>query len=69
MNFRQKIAVAVMDVLMLGELCFSIYVAHKNPEEFTPVFFKYFLGMLIPTLIVTRIVVKKLRTPEPPVES
>lgn len=64
MNFHQKIAVVVMDVLMLAELCLAMYVAHNHPENFTPVFFKIFLGLLIPTLIVTRVVVKRLRTPD-----
>ena len=69
MNFHQKIAVAVMDILILGELCFGMYMAHNNPENFTPVFFKSFLVLLIPTLIVARFVVKRLRSPEAPVES
>ncbi len=69
MNFQQKIAVAVMDVLILAELCFAMYIAHNHPENFTPLFFKYFLGMLIPTLIVSRFVIKRLRTSEVPVES
>ena len=64
MNFQQKIAVVIMDVLILAELCFGMFMAHNNPESFTPVFFKSFLGMLIPTLIVARIVIKRLRTPE-----
>ena len=69
MNFHQKIAVAVMDFLMLAELGFAMYLAHNNPENFTPIFLKSFLGMLIPTLIVARIAIKRLRTPEAPVES
>lgn len=69
MNFHQKIAIAVMDVLMLAELCFAMYMAHNNPENFTPVFLKTFLILLIPTLIAARVVVKRLRTPEVPVES
>jgi len=68
MNPHQKIAVAVMDVFILAELCLSMFMAHSHPENFTPVFFKIFLGMLIPTLIVARMVVRKLRTPEPTIE-
>jgi len=69
MNARQKIAVAVMDVLMLAELCLAMYWANNNPENFTPVFLKSFLVMLIPTLIIARFAVKRLRSPEVPVES
>jgi len=61
--------VVVMDVLMLAELCFAMYFAHNNPENFTPVFLKSFLVMLIPTLIIARFVVKRLRSPEELVES
>jgi len=68
MNVHQKIAVAVMDGLMLAELCFAMYMAHNNPDNFTPVFLKSFLILLIPTLIVARFVVKRLRTPEAQVE-
>jgi len=69
MNLHQKIAIAVMDILMLAELCFAMYMAHNNPENFTPVFIKTFLILLIPTLIIGRVVVKRLRTPEASVES
>lgn len=69
MNAHQKIAVVVMDILMIAELCVAMYLAYNNPEYFTPVFIKSFLVMLIPTLIVAWVVVKRLRTPEAPVES
>jgi hypothetical protein len=68
MNFPQKVAVAIADVAVLGELALSIYLANKDLMNFTPVFFKYFLGMLIPTLILAKIVIKRLRTQEPPGE-
>ena len=69
MNLQQKIAVAVMDVALLVELCISMYFAQKNPENFTPVFFKYFLIMVIPTLVLAMIVVKILRSREPEIKT
>jgi hypothetical protein len=69
MNFHQKIAVVIVDVVVLAELCVSMFMAYNNPENFTPVFFKSFLGMLIPTLILARIAIKRLGTQETPVES
>lgn len=69
MNFQQKIAVAVMDVALLVELCISMYFAQKNQENFTPVFFKYFLIMVIPTFVLAMIVVKILRSREPEIET
>ena len=30
----------------------GMYMAAQNPEEFTPVFFKVFFSLLVPTLIL-----------------
>jgi hypothetical protein len=62
MNFQQRITVAIMDVLILVELCFSIYLANRDPENFTPLFFKTFLPMVIPTLILAKLFIRKLRS-------
>jgi hypothetical protein len=64
MNTRQKIGVVVVDVLVLIELGISIYRANKNPDLFTPIFIKTFFVLVIPTLILARIVIKRLRTIE-----
>jgi len=68
MNFRQKVGVAVLDVLVLVELAVSIYFANRNPADFASVFFLMFFSLLIPTLIVARFVIKGLRTKEPDAE-
>lgn len=65
MNFQQKMVVAVMDIAMIVELCVAMYIANHHPESFTATFCAYFFSMLIPTLIVARIMVKRLRTPLP----
>jgi hypothetical protein len=64
MNIRQKIGVAVLDVVILIELGISIYLANKTPELFTPIFMKTFFVLAIPTLVLARIVIKRLRTIE-----
>ncbi len=64
MNFRQKVAVIAMDVMIIAELCISIIFANQDVENFNPIFFKYFFSMLIPTLIIARIAVKRLRSKE-----
>ena len=51
MNMRQTLAIVVMDVLMLTELVVSLYLASRQPDEFTPVFMKTFFAMLAPTLL------------------
>jgi membrane protein CcdC involved in cytochrome C biogenesis len=64
MNIKQKIAVAVINILILAELCISMYFGAKNPDNLTSVFFKLFFGMLIPTLIISRFIVKRLKSDE-----
>ncbi len=65
MNFRQKVAVGILDILILAELSASIYFANRSSEDFTGVFFTYFFSMVIPTLILARIVIKRLRSQDP----
>ncbi len=65
LNVRQKIVVAVMDVFMIAEVFLAIYWAHQDPENFSPLFFKYFFAMLIPTLLLAWLVARKFRTPKP----
>jgi hypothetical protein len=62
MNLRQKIAVAVLDILMIVELAVAMYFAHRNPDNFTLVFFKVFLSALIPTFAVGWLAIRKLRS-------
>lgn len=69
MNFRQKVGVAILDVIILVELAVSIYFANRNPGDFASVFFLMFFSLLLPTLILARFVIKGLRSPEPQVKS
>jgi len=69
MNYRQKVGVAILDVIILVELAVSIYFANRNPAEFASVFFLMFFSLLIPTLILARFVIKGLRSPEPQVKT
>jgi hypothetical protein len=62
MNRRQKIAVVVLDVLLIVELCLSMYWAGRDPLRFTPTFLKTFFLMVVPTLILARVSVRKLRS-------
>lgn len=64
MNMKQKIAVVVIDVLILAELCIAMYFAVSNPDDFNAVFFKVFLGLFIPTLALGIPLVRKLKSPE-----
>ncbi len=69
MNFRQKVGVAILDVIILVELAVSIYFANRNPGDFASIFFLMFFSLLVPTLILARFVIKGLRSPEPQVKT
>jgi len=69
LNTRQKIAVIVVDVLMLAEVCVAMYLANANPDVFTPTFMKSFFSMLVPTMIAGYVSVRLLREKQTQVES
>lgn len=64
MNFHQKIAVGVTDVAVLAELCISMFLANQDLDNFSSVFFKYFFLMLLPTLVLARVFIKRFETVE-----
>jgi membrane protein CcdC involved in cytochrome C biogenesis len=69
LSTRQKIAVVVLDVLIIAELCLAMYLASAHPDEFTPVFMKRFFAMLVPTMIAGYITVRLFREKPVQVES
>jgi len=61
LNLNQKIAVIITDILLLAEVCISMYFASRSaPEMLTIVFIKTFFMMCIPTLIIAKICIKRL---------
>lgn len=67
MNLYQKLAVIITDILLIAELCISMYLcSQQTPENLTPTFIKSFALMCIPTLIIAKITIKRLRSPEDP---
>ena len=61
---RHWILVIAMNVLVLSELCLSMYLAVSSTEDFTATFIKVFFGMLIPTLVIGALAKRRLR-PQP----
>jgi hypothetical protein len=59
---RHWILVIAMNVLVLTELCLSMYLAVSGTEDFTATFIKVFFGMLIPTLVIGALAKRRLRT-------
>ncbi|MCP5119304.1 MAG: hypothetical protein GY953_51540, partial [bacterium] len=63
MTRRQKIThLVVFDLLLRVELSVAMYFANAYKEYFTPVFAGVFFGLLIPTMLVSRVVVRRLDT-------
>jgi hypothetical protein len=70
MNLRQKVAVIITDFLLIAEVCISMYLASRQiPENLTPVFIKSFALMCVPTLIIAKITIKRLRSRFPEADS
>lgn len=49
---RLKLFALLINVLVIGELFVSMYFANQTPERLTPVFFKIFFSLLVPTLVL-----------------
>jgi hypothetical protein len=58
---RQWLLVIVMNLLVLTELCVSMYLAAADPDDFTATFIKAFFGMLIPTLVIGLLTKRRMR--------
>lgn len=64
MNMKQRIVVIIADILLLAALTYSIYIAQQTPQEIAFAFMKAFIPMVICTLILGRIFIKKFQTAE-----
>jgi hypothetical protein len=60
MDFRRMVILGIMDVLLLAELTFSIWVSHFKPEAFTLTFLTWFLPLAGVTIFLTRRALKRL---------
>lgn len=61
LNSRQRLAVILMDVAVLAEVTLSMYLASRNPDDYTVVFMKAFFAMCIPTVIAGICAIRRLR--------
>ena len=59
MNIKQKIAVVVINVLILAELAFSIYLGSRD-QDMVLTFLKTYIPALVITLFLGRICIRKL---------
>ena len=66
MNFKKIAVIAAMDVLLLAELTWSIYLGQQDPEAVALVFMKNFLPLAALTVLAARLILKRYFS-EPPV--
>jgi hypothetical protein len=62
MNMKQRIVVIIADILLLAALTFSVYVAQQTPQEIALAFMKTFIPMVLCTLVLGRIFIKKFKS-------
>ena len=60
---RRVIAVIAVDLAVIGELFVAMYFAHAHREQFTVVFLAVFFGLLLPTLVLSRLLLRRLAPP------
>jgi hypothetical protein len=64
MNIHQKIAVAITDIAVLAELCLSLFLANSDLDNFSSLFFRYFFAMMVPTLVLAAVSIRRLGSKE-----
>lgn len=50
-NPRMRLFAVLINFLVISELCVAMYFAQQTPDRLTPVFFKVFFSLLVPTLV------------------
>ena len=64
LNFRQKVVVIIMDVLLLAELTGCIYFGHQYQDDMTGFFLRSFIPLALVTVIASRITIRKMHSPK-----
>ncbi len=64
MHWRRFGIMAAMDVLLLAELTFGIWLAHDDPSTIAWTFSRAFVPMALATVIGARVALKRLCPPE-----
>lgn len=62
---RRLLHIVVVDALILAELAAAVYFASRHEEQFTLVFMGVFFGLLIPTMLASKWVARRLHDQSP----
>lgn len=64
-NLRQKLVLLGMDVLLLAELTFCLWLAFRDPDNLTGTFIRCYVPLFLPTLIGGVLLARRFRDPAP----
>lgn len=64
-NIHQKLVLLAMDVMLLAELTFCLWLSYRDPDNLTVTFLKFYLPMFLPTLIGGVYMARRFRDPAP----
>lgn len=59
LNLKQKIVIILMNVFLLAEMTYSIYLGKQVPEDMTIIFLKTYIPMVIGTLLLSRVLIRR----------
>ena len=62
LNGKQRIVVIVMNLLLLAELTYCMYVGHQESEYMASFFLRTFFPMVIATVVLARLLVRKFHS-------
>lgn len=52
-SFSLRLLAVAVNILVLAELCVAMYYGSQDMDNITPIFFKVFFSLLIPTIVGT----------------
>ena len=50
-SFALRLLAVAVNILVLAELCVAMYFGSQDMDNITPIFFKVFFSLLIPTIV------------------
>lgn len=64
LNLKQKLVVILMDLLLLTELAYSIFLGHRYGDAMTGVFLRTFIPAAVLTVVGARVLIRRLSRQE-----
>jgi hypothetical protein len=65
MNPKQRIAVIVMDLMLVAELAVCIFLGHRSPDDLTAFFLKTYLPAGATTVLLAWLLIRRWRDAPP----